>query len=335
MTEALRTLLFDVNDFIVAFRDAIELSIPHIYISGLANVHFTSEVACHYKQRWNNIPRIHAEGISKKRNSLLHLRGHTDGVTSVAFSADGRRIVSGSCDTTVRVWDSSTGHPAMPPLEGHTDRVTSVAFSPDGRHIVSGSWDETIRVWDASTGHAAMSPLEGHAGWVSSVAFSPDGRHIVSGSEDKTIRVWDTSTGHAAMPPLEGHTSPVNSVAFSPDGSHIASGSADKAIRVWDASTGHVTILPREGHDETITSVAGSRDEYPSSAAPSIFGRNQPQSSERRHHVTTNSSPDHQHDHLSGPRVRALAPSDSLCAIDYQPGPPRFAHPRQPCLSYP
>ena len=67
-------------------------------------------------------------------------------VKSVAFSPDGRHIVSGSHDKTVRVWDAQTGQIAMDPLEGHNHLVTSVAFSADGRHIVSGSHDKTARV---------------------------------------------------------------------------------------------------------------------------------------------------------------------------------------------
>ena len=76
------------------------------------------------------------------------LEGHTNWVTSVAFSPDGKRIVSGSDDSTIRVWDLATHAAVGDPLEGHTTSVNSVAFSPDGKRIVSGSRDNTIRVWD-------------------------------------------------------------------------------------------------------------------------------------------------------------------------------------------
>ena len=96
-------------------------------------------------------------------------------VNSVAFSPDGTKIVSGSEDKTVRVWDAVTGTLSNT-LEGHSDSVESVAFSPDpdGTKIVSGSFDNTVRVWDAVTG-TLSNTLEGHSSRVNSVAFSPDG----------------------------------------------------------------------------------------------------------------------------------------------------------------
>jgi WD40 repeat protein len=79
------------------------------------------------------------------------LRGHTESVTSVSFSPDGTRIVSGSADTTIWLWDAATGQPVGEPLRGHTRWVNSVSFSPDGTRIVSGSRDKTVRLWDVVT----------------------------------------------------------------------------------------------------------------------------------------------------------------------------------------
>ena len=99
------------------------------------------------------------------------LRGHTDMVISVAFSPDGKRLVSGSLDKTVKVWDAQTGQETLT-LKGHTGGVLSVAFSPDGKRLVSGSEDKTVKVWDAQTGQEILT-LKGHTGWVEQRGLQP------------------------------------------------------------------------------------------------------------------------------------------------------------------
>ncbi|KAE9403383.1 WD40 repeat-like protein [Gymnopus androsaceus JB14] len=93
------------------------------------------------------------------------LQGHDGGVYSVAFSHDGTRIVSGSSDKTVRIWDATTGAQMGDPLQGHDHYVNSVAFSHDGTRIVSGSSDKTVRIWDATTGAQMGDPLQAHNHW--------------------------------------------------------------------------------------------------------------------------------------------------------------------------
>ncbi|MBK8318509.1 MAG: hypothetical protein IPL05_07975 [Betaproteobacteria bacterium] len=133
--------------------------------------------------------------------------------------------MSGSEDSSLRLWDAASGSLVGKPLAGHSGIVYSVAFSrPDGERLVSGSEDNTLRLWDAASGNPIGEPLTGHTKSVNSVAFSPDGQQIVSASDDRTLRLWHAATGALVGKPLTGHSHYVNSAAFSPDGRYIVSG---------------------------------------------------------------------------------------------------------------
>jgi WD40 repeat protein len=185
-------------------------------------------------------------------------QGHGYWVIALAFSPDGRRIVSGSWDETVRLWDVRTGQPIGQPLKGDGFKVTSVAFSPDGKRIVSGGWGKTLQMWNTQTGQLIGQPLRGHGAEIKAVAFSPDGGRIVSASQDKTLRLWNSKTGQSIGQPLKGHGAGIRAVVFSPDGSRIVSGSEDKTIRLWDVKTGQQIGQAWKGHGNTVKSVAFS-----------------------------------------------------------------------------
>jgi hypothetical protein len=119
--------------------------------------------AFHYLEdcQWNLRGWEHAHLRWKFASSSKQtLKGHTDWVTSVSFSPDGRRLVTGSRDKTAKVWDAEKGTEILS-LKGHTGEVTSVSFSPDGRRIVTGSRDKTTKVWDADKGTELLA-LQGH-----------------------------------------------------------------------------------------------------------------------------------------------------------------------------
>src|SRR6266702_1989681 len=158
-----------------------------------------SLVSAHYSSSFPRMLRVERGRLSHWPSSemVINVGG---AVRSIALSPDGQRIVSGSDDRTIRVWNATTGETEAGPFTGHTDPVRSVAFSPDGQRIVSSSDDKTIRVWNATTGETAAGPFR-QTNWVFSVAFSPDGQRIVSGSAD-VIRVWNATTGETEAGPF-------------------------------------------------------------------------------------------------------------------------------------
>ncbi|KAJ1488482.1 quinon protein alcohol dehydrogenase-like superfamily [Baffinella frigidus] len=204
---------------------------------------------------------INHEGAYDRTNPACPINGHLDIVSVVAFSPDGKRVVSGSGDHLVKIWNAETGAESndtfvkicnaetgaevftltghagtVHTLRGHTGWATCVAFSPDGKRVVSGSYDQLVKIWDAATGQLVRT-LTGHSASVVSLTFSPDGKRVVSGSWDKTVKIWDADTG-AQVLTLTGDAGMVNSVACSPDGKFIVSGSDGKLVKIWDAATG-------------------------------------------------------------------------------------------------
>ncbi|KAG0278533.1 hypothetical protein BGZ95_003756 [Linnemannia exigua] len=180
------------------------------------------------------------------------LGGHTNIVTSVAYSPSGQQIATGSFDKTVRLWNSQI-NASSTLTNGHTSMVTSVAYSPCGQQIASGSRDNTMRLWDTQTGAPGII-LNGHTKAVTSVVFSPSGLQIASGSWDHTVRLWDAQTGVPGAI-LSGHSDIVTSVVYSPSGQQIASGSCDLTIRLWSAQTGAPGAI-LSGHTKFVSSMA-------------------------------------------------------------------------------
>jgi len=200
-----------------------------------------------------------AKFIAPKRpvdQARMTMRGHVGHVLGIAVTPDGRTLVSGSRDRTVKVWNLETGE-CRATLIGHFGFVLVVAVTPDGRTLVSGSRDRTVRVWNLETGKCRAT-LEGHAGHVLSIAVTPDGRTLVSGSSDRTVRVWDLETKKCRAT-LTGHIANVLAVAITPDGRTLVSGSSDRTVKIWDLETGKCRAT-LEGHAGPVRGVVVSPD---------------------------------------------------------------------------
>jgi WD40 repeat protein len=182
--------------------------------------------------------------------------GHEEAITSLAFSADGRRMVSGSYDETVIAWDVPAGR-LVHTLRGHTNLVTTVAITPDGRRAVSGSLDGTVRLWNVENG-AAVAVWEGHPDPVEAVAITPDGRCVVSaGINDSCLRLWDPWTGRP-QGVIEGDFNSAASLVISSDG-RLAVCALDDTwehfIGVFDLEEGRL-LRRLDGHADQITAIS-------------------------------------------------------------------------------
>ncbi|GAA3384521.1 protein kinase domain-containing protein [Cryptosporangium minutisporangium] len=183
--------------------------------------------------------------------------GHTQWINAVAFSPDGRKIASGSGDSTVRLWDVEFRSQIGDPLKGHTGTVYRVRFSVNDL-LASVGGDGAVRLWNADTG-TKVGVLTGHAGDAYGLAFSPDGMVLASSGGDRTVRLWDVAK-QKEIAVLRGHTDEVYSVAFSPDGRTLATGGADDTIRLWDVETRKQIGDPLQATPGDIDSVAFSPD---------------------------------------------------------------------------
>ena len=141
------------------------------------------------------------------------------------------RLVSGSDDYTLFLWEPFISKKPLARMSGHQQLINQVAFSPDGHFFVSASFDQSIKLWDGTNGKF-MHSFRGHVGRVYQVAWSADSRLLVSGSKDTTLKVWDVKR-KKLMFDLPGHADEIYAVDWSPDGEKVASGSKDKRLRIW------------------------------------------------------------------------------------------------------
>jgi WD40 repeat protein len=219
---------------------------------------------------------------------------HITKLSSVAFSPNGRYLLSGGKDRKLWLWNLKSGK-LVKTFVGHSDIISSVAFSSDSQYAISGSRDRTVRIWNVNSGRL-LDTYRGHNGFVSSVNFSSDGRYVLSGSYDKTLQFWDRRNARLIRRfkrgnwvlsmdisrrfALSGHrdrtmrlwdldtgklrrsfrtSSYFMSVAFFPNANRIVSGHTDNTLRLWNVNSGRM-LRRFWGHSGSVFSVDVSPD---------------------------------------------------------------------------
>jgi hypothetical protein len=230
---------------------------------------------------------------------LQEFKGHEKSVIAIAVCPDKRRMVTGSHDMTVRLWDLETGV-VLKMMKGHRTKLSRLAVSRNGQFIVSGGLDGDVIVWDGQTGEPLFQPIKAHSAWITSLEFSPDGKMLATCSNYGITKLWNTKTWQLQEKPIEhghgvgcvryspsgdliaiaassieiyasdtrervasfkGHKSHNFSLAWTPDGTRLLTGGDgdDPTIREWDTTTWQQVCDPWTGHSKYINVIVINR----------------------------------------------------------------------------
>ncbi len=202
---------------------------------------------------------------------MLDTGGHSAVIKGLAFTPDGKFLVSAGEDKLIRVWDWRAGQTVRTIRgevgTGSDGKIYALALSADGRTLAVAGYlgsytgkkpaaeedSNKIRIYDFNTGEI-KAILKGHTNVINTLAFSPDGTRLVSGGFDKSAIVWDVASGRM-LRVLLGHTAEVYAVGFTPDGQRVATGSYDKTLRLWSVSSGAL-IAEMKGHRDKVYRLA-------------------------------------------------------------------------------
>ncbi len=169
------------------------------------------------------------------------------GIYNVAFSSDGKRLVSCGTDGAIKLWDVIAGK-EIRNLQGQKEDVTAVGFSPDGRSLVSGGLDGKVRIWDADSGKEIKTLGKTEFGSVDSVSYSPDGRYVSAYGHDEISYVWEVASGNEVRRFSGTKTrlaaiGIMNSTSFSPDSRFLLTNDGFAAVsRLWDIASGRELV---------------------------------------------------------------------------------------------
>jgi WD40 repeat protein len=171
----------------------------------------------------------------------MTIQAHARGATALAVRSDGKELLTGGADGSIKVWDAKTGKLTQTIPGAHAGGVKAVLYRPGGEQLISTGADKTVRMWDAKTGKALMKS-DALKSAINDLAITSDGKKaavacapLKKGGPGLAV-VLDGTTLKPDFT-IEAHDEAVTSVVFHPKTNHLATGGADKTIRVWDLDT--------------------------------------------------------------------------------------------------
>jgi len=198
-------------------------------------------------------------------NIALRAEGHTDSVTVIGFSTDGKYLATGGLDGLVKTWDVDTGE-MVSSLDGPAESVEWISWHPRGNVLAAGDGDGSVWLWNPTKGPSSaectMCVFGGHTGIVHCGAFSGDGKRIVSASEDGTLRVWSPKTGLCDHNFSEAHDDAILSLACSSSSPLVLTGSGDCTAKIFNIDTNR-EMVTLNGHTEPVECVAFCSPDHP------------------------------------------------------------------------
>lgn len=161
-----------------------------------------------------------AESMTQMTIPVREFEAHTDAVRAVAVFSDGRRVVTGSADKTLCLWDLEEGV-VLKKMEGHRNAIRAIVVSRDEQFIASGDYNGELIAWDSDTRNPLTQIIKAHFGSIYSLDFSADGALLATGSLDGTVKLWSTSTWCLQGSPIDCHAA-VYCIRYAPSGEHLA-----------------------------------------------------------------------------------------------------------------
>ncbi len=182
------------------------------------------------------------------------------GVNAIVFSPDGKWLATGSADSKVRLWSTTTWRPLR--IISLSGVATSISFSPDGKLLATASWDHAIRIWSTTISKEVKLLQQPYSRQLSDittvVTFSPDGKMLATATDNQPVKLWNAATGKEVNV-FRGHSDSISAVTFSPDGKTLATASLDTTVKLWSVTTGR-ELLTLKGHTAPVYSVDFSPD---------------------------------------------------------------------------